>query len=324
VIGLRQAAGLALTACLLVLLGGCDTHGALIEPSAHRAVVELSDTPFFPQRTHQCGPAALATALGASRVDVTPDELEPLVYLPKKYGSLQIEMLAAPRKYGRLTYTLEPELDAVLDELDAGRPVLVLHNYGVPFLPRWHYAVVVGYDPKRATLILRSGTTQRLVLSAGNFMRAWDNGGRWAMVVLRPGELPANPDRARYLEAAAAFERVAKPQESLLTFDAAVKHWADDPVAWVGRGTAHYRSGDLTGAADDYAAALRIDASQIGARNNLAMTLLDLGCPQQARSQLDKIEMGQLKSALRDAIADTRAQINARKPGLDAESCRVR
>jgi len=325
VIGFRAAAGLVLAACLFALTTGCVTRGALIAPSltsGESSVRELANTPFYPQRTHQCGPAALATVLGASGVQVTPDALEPLVYLPKKRGSLQIEMQAAPRKFARLTYGLQPELDAILSEIDALRPVLVLHNYGVPLFPRWHYAVVVGYDAQRDSVILRSGTTRRQVLSARNFMRAWDNGGRWALVVLRPGELPAAPDQARYLEAAAAFERSAKPRDAQLAFDAAVKHWPDDPVAWVGRGTASYRSGDLNAAANDYARALSLDASQAGARNNLAMTLLELGCAAQAREQLEKIDTQQLSGALRDAVQDTRAQVAARTPALNEEPCR--
>jgi hypothetical protein len=326
VIDPRQAVSIALAACLLSLAGGCMTRGPLIEAAANgsnRTLTELSDTPFFPQRTHQCGPAALATVLAASQVSVTPDQLEPLVYLPQKRGSLQIEMQAAPRQYARLTYSLEPELKAILAEIDAGRPVLVLHNYGLPILPRWHYAVVVGYDSQHDRLLLRSGTTRRQVLTARNFMRAWDNAGRWALILLRPGELPAVVDRARYLEAAAAFERVAQPHDSQLAFDAAVKHWPAEPVAWIGRGTAAYRSGELNAAATDYAAALRLDGSHTGARNNLAMTLLDLGCLRQASEQLEKIDITRLSAPLRAAVMDTRAQLEAHAPSLDDEHCRT-
>lgn len=319
-IAIRAAARLTAAAGLLVV-AGCATHGPLIAPTLQS--IELADTPFYPQRIHQCGPAALATVLGASHVNVTPDELEPHVFLPQKRGSLQVEMLAAPRQYARLSYEIEPQLSAILQELAAGRPVLVLHNYGVPFWPRWHYAVAIGFDAQRSKLILRSGITRRQTLSATNFMRAWDNGGRWAMVILRPGELPAAPDRRRYLESAASFERVAKPQDTKLAFEAATAQWPDDPVAWIGSGTANYRSGNLEQAAHDYSAALRLDSNLSGARNNLALTLLDLGCARQAQEQLDRIDIAQLKGALRDAVEDTQKQIEARSPALAEKSCRL-
>jgi tetratricopeptide (TPR) repeat protein len=311
-------AGIVLATCVL-FLGGCVTRGPLLE--SHTQIVELDDTPFFAQDAHQCGPAALATVLAASAVQVTPEELEPRVYLPGRRGSLQVEMQAAPRAYGRLAYRVEPELAAITAELNAHRPVLVLHNYGLPFWPRWHYAVVVGYDGTKDRLTLRSGRKRRQQLSAANFMRAWDNGDRWALVILRPGELPGNADKQRYLQAAAAFEGVAQPKDSWLAFDAAVRQWPDEPVAWTGRGTASYRQADRPSAVADYRAALDIDATQAGARNNLAMALLEMGCATQARQQIAQIDLGKLDGKLRDEVADTSRQIAA---GADSGKCTPR
>jgi hypothetical protein len=291
-----------------------------------RASADLDATPFFPQSDYQCGPAALATALGASGANATPESLVPLVYIPARRGSLQVEMQATPRKFGRLSYVLPPNLDSILAELNAGRPVLVLHNYGVPLFPRWHYAVVIGYDSEKDTVTLRSGVTRRQVQNAKNFMRAWDNGGRWAMVVLRPGETPVTATAPRYLEAAADFERTAAPEDARLAFDAAVQRWPTAAVAWIGRGTAEYRSGQLVAAAKDYAAALRVDGSNVGARNNFAMTLLELGCPLRARDQLEQIDAGTLPAALREAVQDTRQRVDVAAEALaggDPASCQA-
>jgi hypothetical protein len=313
----RRTASFALAVCVL-LASGCATRGPLLESSAR--TVELDNTPFFPQQDYQCGPAALATVLGASGVSVTPAALVPRVYLPARRGSLQLEMQAAPRSFGRIGYRIEPELAAIAAELDAGRPVLVLHNYGFPFWPRWHYAVAVGYDTARQRMTMRSGTQRRQQLSAANFMRAWDNADRWALVLLTPGELPAGADRRRYLEAAAAFEAAADPQAAWQAFDAAVRQWPDDPVAWTGRGTASFRRGDHGSAATDYRRALQLDGSQAGARNNLAMTLLEMGCAADAGRELDKIDAASLHGPLREAITDTRRQIESRRatPQMDA------
>lgn len=296
------------------LVSACATRGPLVPANltdgSSKPSAELSSTPFFPQTEYQCGPAALATVLGASGVPSNPEALVPLVYIPERRGSLQIEMQAVPRKFGRLAYVLSPNLDSILAEVSAGRPVLVLHNYGVPLFPRWHYAVVIGYDSAKDTIVLRSGVTERQVLSARNFMRAWDNGKRWAMVVLRPGETPVHADAERYLEIAASFERGATPADARSAFDAAIRRWPDRPVAWIGRGTAEYRTGNLRAAAKDYAQALRIDASHVGARNNLAMTLLELGCPLRAREELSRIDSTALGAELRAAVVDTRQRVD--------------
>lgn len=308
--GAAGATRLAAWLLAAVLLAGCATRPPLLGPRA--ASVELAQTPFFPQRKYQCGPASLATVLVASGVQVTPEQLEPMVYLPGRRGSLQLEMQAAPRAWGRLAYVLDPDLRSILGELDSGRPVLALHNYGLPVWPRWHYVVAYGYDATADQLLLRSGRIERDTWSARNFMRAWDNGGRWAMVMLRPGELPANPHRLRYLEAAAGFEKSAAPADVRDAFDAAIRAWPDEPVAYVGRGTAHYRLGEFHRAAEDYEAALRLNGSLHGARNNLAMTLLELGCVQAAQRELDHIDPAQLSPGMREAVDDTRRQLRAR------------
>lgn len=313
---LQAACRLAVVCCVLA---GCVTRGPLLESSA--GTVELADTPFFPQDRYQCGPAALATVLTASGVAVMPDELVEQVYVPARRGSLTIEMQAAPRRYERIAYPVQPELAALIAELDAGRPVLVLHNYGLPFWPRWHYAVVIGYDAQRQRLLLRSGTEQRQQMRATHFMRAWDNADRWALVLLRPGELPAGAQPAAYLEAAGAFERAASPPAALQAFDAAVVRWPEEALAWVGRGTARYRVGAWREAAGDYSRALQIDPALAGARNNLAMAWLQLGCPMAARRELEHIDVPALSPAMREAVADTGRQIQAGAQAGDAPGC---
>jgi tetratricopeptide (TPR) repeat protein len=230
-------------------------------------------------------------------------------------------MQAAPRQFGRISYRIEPQLAAMLAELDAGRPVLVLHNYGLPFWPRWHYAVVVGYDGPRDRVVLRSGKVRRQELSAANFMRAWDNADRWGQVLLPAGTLPVAPDKDRFLQAAAAFERVASPRDALLAFEAASRQWPDEPVAWVGMGTANYRNGDLQRAAANYRAALQVDATQAAARNNLAMTLLDLGCPKAAKAEFKLINAQAIPVSLAETLADTSRQIEARSAEPDKANC---
>lgn len=322
-----RAARFAFLATFPFLLSACVTREPFIPanlPAGASSRVELEATPFFPQKKYQCGPAALAAVLGASDVGITADALVPVVYLPARHGSLQVEMEAAPRKFGRLAYPLSRDLASVIAELNAGRPVLVLHNYGLPSWPRWHYAVVIGYDSASDEFILRSGKKRRTEWNARTFMVAWHNGGRWAMVVLRPGEIPASADPTLYLDSAAEFERTAKPDESRAAFDAAIGRWPDQPVAWIGRGTAEYRAGRFANAARDYAEAVRLDPENAGARNNLAQSLLDLGCPAHAREQLDPVKIDSLASPLREAVLDTRRHIDSAvstSPVVDASRC---
>jgi tetratricopeptide (TPR) repeat protein len=299
-----------------LLLSACATRG----PRFSESRTELRDTPFHPQARHQCGPAALATVLGSSGVSVSADELVPRVYLPARRGSLQLEMIAAPRELGRLPLVLPRHLEAIIAELEGGRPVLVLHNYGWRWWPRWHYAVVIGYDPERDEFILRSGREARKTMRTRHFLVYWRQAARWAMVVLRPGETAANDDARLYLEAAAEFERRASAADSFAVFDAAVSRWPLEAVSWIGRGTAHYRLGNALAAAHDYAEALKRDSSQAGARNNLAHVLIELGCPGRARRELARIDVQAISPALREAVAETTRDLNERADE-DPETC---
>ena len=100
--------------------------------------VELSQTPFFPQTEHQCGPAALATVLQPHHVDVSPQTLSSQLYIPAREGSLQVEMAVTARRYGMLPYPLNPEFADLLAEIAAGHPVLVLQNLRFDWWPQWH------------------------------------------------------------------------------------------------------------------------------------------------------------------------------------------
>ena len=92
--------------------------------------VELA-TPFFPQEEYQCGPAALATALVSAGAQTTPEALVPQVYVPERKGSFQVEMLAAARRHGMVSYALAPKFEDLLREIAAGTPVIVLQNLGI-------------------------------------------------------------------------------------------------------------------------------------------------------------------------------------------------
>ena len=133
----------------MALLGGCavQTQALRASPPSDLPVrAELEATPFYPQTEYQCGPAALATVLGAAGIAADPGTLAEQVFLPARTGTLQIEMVAGARRQGAVATRIPPTLTAALHEVAAGRPVAVLLNLGLSWYPLWHYAVLIGYD----------------------------------------------------------------------------------------------------------------------------------------------------------------------------------
>ena len=292
------------------LAGGCATDPFAAAGLPATGAVELAATPFFPQEDYQCGPAALATLLVDAGVSVQPDELVPRIWIPGRRGSLQAEMLGASREYGRLPYVLPPEFPALLAEVAAGRPVLVLQNLGVSLLPAWHYAVVVGYRPAASEIVLRSGTDERRVTDAGVFARTWKRGDNWALVLLRPGEIPAQADSRRYLEAAAAAESAGQLTLAAAAYRAAAERWPDNAIAWLGRGNTAYAAGNSGRAEAMYRRSLELAPGNPAALHNLAVTVAEAGRCDEARALLaaalpnlsgeDEAGAALLRAALRD------------------------
>lgn len=268
-----------------VLLAGCAHRVPLAgaQLAGLPVSVELADTPFFPQERYQCGPAALASVLNARGADVTPEALVPQVYLPARQGSLQAEIMAAVRRHGLLAVPVAPSLDAVLAEIAAGHPVLVLQNLGLDWLPRWHYAVAIGYDLTQQALILRSGTERRRLTPFGVFMNTWERSMRWGIVVLTPGSFPARADPQTYLEAASALEGMGKRAEAQAAYKASTERWPDSLVAWLGRGNTEYASGQTAHAEASFRQALQVQAAAGAVWNNLAYALAARQCIRAAR-----------------------------------------
>jgi tetratricopeptide (TPR) repeat protein len=311
---LRHCAAAILIGCLA---GACasDPFKDLPRQELELAVaIELDETPFFPQRDYQCGPAALATILAGSGVGVRPDELISRVYIPARRGSLQPELLATSREYQRIPYVIPPDFAALVAEVALGRPVLVLQNLGTKVFPQWHYAVVVGFSRERREVILRSGTDRRRVTGAGIFVRTWRRGGMWGVVALKPGELPATGDSDAYLRAVAAAESAGKQQLSEPSYVAAAERWPDSSLAWLGLGNSAYTRGDSERAEHMYRRALRVDPANAPALNNLATVVAEQGRCDEASQLLESaMELPDLHTSMFKALATSKAEIDGCK-----------
>jgi hypothetical protein len=274
----RRVAG----AFILALVSGCASFIPQTKelargwPQELPKQVELTEVPFFPQLEYQCGPAALATVLVGAGVKATPEELVPQVYIPERKGSLQVEMLAAARRHGMVSYALAPRFEDVLREIAAGTPVIVLQNLGL-FTAGWHYAVAVGYDYEPGSLILRSGTLKRDVVPFAVHEVVWMRSGYWAMVAVPPDRIPATAEEKSWLNAIAAFERAGDARGARTAYQTFLGRWPENINAHVGLANTHHTLGELTEAAAVLREAARRDPESVVVLNNLAQTLSDLG-----------------------------------------------
>ena len=277
---------------LAVLLAGCaqlvpQTMGLRTAwPEGVPRQVEITSLPFFAQTENQCGPAAMATVLSSTGLATTPEQLTGELFLPARQGSLQVEMLAAPRHSGRVGYLLAPRYADVLREVAAGNPVIVLQDVG-DFFTQWHYAVLAGFDYDKGDLYLRSGTEQRLVLPFTFFERTWVKSGYWAMVVTPPERIPVTATEPGWINAMVALERTGNRDATIAGYQAALQRWPDNLPAAIGLANQHHQRGALIEAALVLRKALQRHPQSTVAMNNLAQTLSDEGRNAEALLQVD-------------------------------------
>jgi len=281
---LRRYLLLVTVSILLAACAGAPQSAALLKSYSQvdssfefSGIVNLTDVPFNPQEDYQCGPAAIATVLQYSGINVSSESMVEQVYLPSRQGSLQPEMLAAPRRYDRISYLVPPTLDGILREVQANRPVLVMQNLGLKILPQWHYAVVVGYDLMAKDIILRSGTIEEYRLSLSTFERTWQRGSHWAFVVLQPGELPVGGDASQYADAMVGFEQAGSHESVLKAYRAGLEKWPNDELLGIAYGNKLLESEQILEAISAYTAVLESHENSATAHNNLAYALAQSG-----------------------------------------------
>jgi tetratricopeptide (TPR) repeat protein len=310
----RRLAGVFF-ACAVALLGGCASlvpqssklHDQGM-PEGLPKHVELSEVPFFPQDDYQCGPAALATLLSSYGPAVTPQQLVPEVYLPERKGSLQVEMLAAARRHGLVSYKIRPSLDALMREVASGNPVILLQNLGLR--DGWHYAVAIGWDYDDGMLILRSGEDKRKEMRFPFNELAWMRSGYWAMVAVPPERIPVTAEEQGWLAAVAAFERAAAPARARTAYARFLERWPGNTGASVGLANTLHALGELKQAEDVLREAARRAPDSVIVLNNLAQTLSDQGREAEALPVIERaVAQG---GPFSDAVRQTREEILAR------------
>lgn len=295
----------ALSGCALLVPQTEDLRAAW--PAGLPERIELADVPFFPQQDYQCGPAALATTLVHFHVKVTPEALVDQVYLPARQGSLQVEMLAAPRRYGMVSYQLAPRFEDLLREVAAGIPVIVLQDYGVWPFTIWHYAVVAGYDYSKNELVLRSGEKQRLSMPFAVLEYTWKKGDYWSMVTVPPDRIPVTATETGYLAAIVAMERVGNAHATTVAYATFLRRWPDNVTASIGLANGHHALGEFKDAEAVLRQAADRHPDSVAVLNNLAQTLSDQKRDEEALALIERaVALGGPFAA---AVRDTRELI---------------
>ena len=299
-----------LAAVLLAAAAGCAgraCYRAPDEPVGNDAV-HVPGVVAFEQAEGRCGPAALASMLTWSGLDIRPADLEEMTWDPGAGGSLQASLVGAARRHGRIAYEIHG-MERLEEELSAGFPALVLLNQGLSWWPAYHYAVVAAIDPECGYVVLASGNPYLERISLSLFRRMWDRAGNWALLVIDPaaGRLPAAAAADRWVKAVYGLERAQQHEAARDGYAEALKRWPEHPGALMGKANALYALGEVEAAADILESAASLHPASAPILNNLAHVRLAMGNLSEALEAADRaVAIG---GAHADAYRHTRKKI---------------
>ena len=212
---------------LFFLLTAC-AGGPQLLPETKRLPerVELADVPFFQLSDAQGGPSALAALLNHHGVITSPGLVDERIQQLAKGQSAQAGLEVVARSYDLLVYPLPGNLDALMQQVSAGHPVLVMQDrlFGGPGA---QFALLVGYDQRERTLVLRSGNTRRWYTSFASFDDAWEEAGRWAVLIQPTNQLPAQPLERVWLQAARDLQQQGRGAAAQRALRTARQVWPD-------------------------------------------------------------------------------------------------
>lgn len=237
-----------LICALLTAFCGCitpamQTQAFLADPPSDLPDYhEIRNITFINQPTAFCGPATLSMAMAWAGESVPVDTVANEVFTTAMRGSFQEDLISSSRRHGLVAVPIR-NLDNLLREVAAGHPVIVLENLSVSWLPRWHYALVIGYDIKKQDVIMHSGKVPYYKWDFRKFERSWSLGDYWGLVVLPAGTLAVTGNEQEHLDATVGLEQSERYLEAEKSYKKILEKWPNSLVSLIALGNMAYQQG---------------------------------------------------------------------------------
>ena len=163
---------------------GCSIRVSVTDPLLGESRAPQLRVPFFADSSDQCGPAALASVLVYWGSFAPPEALREEIYLRSIRGSLGLDLLMAAERRGYEATSYLGSITRVVEEIDAGHPIIALLDTGSWIFSKGHFVVITGYDLSRRGIYVHSGSTSDQFVSFDAFIDAWKTTGYWTLRIV--------------------------------------------------------------------------------------------------------------------------------------------
>lgn len=256
---------------LALLFSGCATRGEKLRAEfSNFPEQKILDVPFYAQTDYHCGPAALAMVANYAGLSTSADELSQILYTPGARGTYQNDLIAATRRMGLIAVPIN-ETRQIIQEINSGLPILIFQNLGLSWIPKWHYAVVIGYDWQNNEMILHSGEYQNYRMALSTFENTWQRVDSWGHVLVRPGTIPVTASELSMVKATAGLELALHLDDAQISYEKILARWPQSLGALIGLGNIHYQKKEFMKARDYLKMATEAHPQSPGAKNNYAL-----------------------------------------------------
>ncbi|HXH29325.1 MAG TPA: PA2778 family cysteine peptidase [Bacteriovoracaceae bacterium] len=260
-----------------------QTENLLKDRGSLPKAFRIEAVPLIVQTKNYCGPATMAMAMNHAGRTVTMEELSSSMVTEKMEGTFRTDMVSAARRQGMLTLPVR-NISSLLKEVSAGNPVIVFQNLGLSWMPKWHYAVVTGYDVSGPDVLLHSGEKKYHKTDMRFFERTWKLGDYWGLLVLPPHKLSTTAAERDHVDAAVALENTGMSEEARVAYLAITQRWPESLPTLIGLGNVYFSRKQFGKSVDYLETATRYHPKSAVAWHNLATALGSLGNRTKARS----------------------------------------
>jgi Tfp pilus assembly protein PilF len=245
--------------------------------------VVLSGVPLRVWGDNTCGAGALSTVLNYFQNPATEDQLNEKLKKGRHGGIVSVDLMIEARNRGFDARLVRGTTELVQQAVQSGSPpILMLRVLDAPGVNQdlFHYIVVDGYDPERKLARMQFGdgkerwaslATSTVAPIGGGVEKAWE-GTDFATLIVEPRD-PHRDDtqRLRTLVLLEESGRLAEARTGYLEY---LKEHPDSALAATNLGNVEVQLGSYSDAETAYRNAIRIDAQNRDALNNLAWVLM--------------------------------------------------
>ena len=166
--------------CALLLILVLLPAGAGVAGEPGKGIL-IEKVPFFVQKDYQCGPASLAGVLNFWGLPITPAEIAEEIFSSSARGTLGIDLALYAQKKGFQADFYRGNTEDLRKQIDSGRPVIVLVDYGFWVYEKGHFMVVIGYNDDG--FIVNTGASRMKFIANDDFAGPWRKAGFWTLVI---------------------------------------------------------------------------------------------------------------------------------------------